>query len=316
MSISSANFIERQFCPVCKSKKNKTIYSCGFLEQPVKEYLESFYSSQGGIEFDYLQGGEFILQECGDCGLIFQKQVLSDLLMRKLYEEWIDFKIDLASFRSLDGGIYASVIFSEIKMLIDYFKEPPGNLSFFDFGMGWGKWPEIASLLGCNSFGLELSRQKIEYAGNFKVTVISEEEIPNHRFDFINLHETLEHLERPLEVLEYLAPSLKSGGLIKLCVPDGFDIKKRLKILDWKAEKGTRNSLNPVAPLEHINCFRRDNLIKIARLAGLVPVKIPLFIQYTYAINLKSIKQSIRNLIAPIKRNLLNQGTTIYFAKS
>ncbi len=313
--MSLSNFIQRQFCPACRSKKNKTIYSCGFLEQPIKEYLESFYSSQGGIEFNYLQGGEFILEECGDCGLIFQRQVLNDLLMHKLYEEWIDPEIDLASFRSLNSGIYASNILSEIKMLIDYFRQTPGNLSFFDFGMGWGKWTEIASLLGCNSYGLELSQKKSEYAGNFKVRVISEKEITSNRFDFINLHEILEHLEHPLGVLEYLALSLRPRGLIKICVPDGFDIKKRLKILDWKAEKGTRKSLNPIAPLEHINCFNRGNLIKMAQRAGLVPVKIPLINQYAHAINPRSIKQSIRNLVAPIRRNLLNRGTIIFFAK-
>jgi hypothetical protein len=263
-----------------------------------------------------LQGAEYILQECGDCGLIFQKQVLNVLLMNKLYEEWIDPKIDLETFLGLDNDVSASIIFSEIKMLIDHFKEAPGNLSFFDYGMGWGKWPEIAGLLGCNSFGLELSREKSEYAGNFKVTVISQKEIPNYKFDLINLHETLEHLQQPLELLEYLAPVLRSRGLIKICVPDGFDIKKRLKILDWRAEKGTRNSLNPVAPLEHINCFRRDNLIKMARQAGLEPVKIPLLTQYAHSVNPKSIKQSIRNLIAPIRRNLLNQGTIIFFARS
>ena len=55
--------------------------------------------------------------------------------------------------------------------------------------------------------------------------------------------------------------------------------------MDWKAPKNSRNSLNPVAPLEHINCFRRKSLIKMAAIAGMEEVVIPMSIQYAYTSN-------------------------------
>jgi hypothetical protein len=47
-------------------------------------------NGKGGVEFEYLQGARFVLQQCRTCGLIFQGQIGNDVLMHKLYEEWID----------------------------------------------------------------------------------------------------------------------------------------------------------------------------------------------------------------------------------
>ncbi len=131
-------FLNRQSCPACNSKEYTTIYSCKFIESPIKEFLVSFYNPQGGIEFDYLDEAEYVLNECIDCGMVYQKQIPDDSLMHKLYTEWIDPNKTFTS--DVEGRVldYYAEYAQEIMMLIAYFQTLPSKLAFLDFGMGWG----------------------------------------------------------------------------------------------------------------------------------------------------------------------------------
>ena len=114
------------------------------------------------------------------------------------------------------------------------------------------------------------------------MTVLTWEEIPTHQFDFINTEQVFEHLSQPLETLEYLSKALKPHGIIKISVPNGWNIEEKLAIGDWDASKESPQSLNPVAPLEHVNCFTYQSIIKMAQLVGLKPlVTIKIAIQKT-----------------------------------
>jgi 2-polyprenyl-3-methyl-5-hydroxy-6-metoxy-1,4-benzoquinol methylase len=157
-----------------------------------------------------------------------------------------------------------------------------------------------------------VSRSRREYAGAHGIIVISWDKIPDYRFDVIHAEEILEHIPEPLETLSYLKNSLKPEGIIKVSVPDGYDIKKRLSILDWTAPKFSKNSLNSVSPLEHINCFNRDSLIRMTDIAGLEIVNMPLRLQYAYATNWRLIKPALKNILYPLYRSILKKGTHIF----
>jgi 2-polyprenyl-3-methyl-5-hydroxy-6-metoxy-1,4-benzoquinol methylase len=309
--MSKDHFIKRACCPACKSTSHKIIYSCEFLESPVRDYIKAFYASQGGVEFKYLEGSSFKLRECSDCGVIYQEEIPNEFLSKKLYEQWIDPEIALKQHLDSKDLNYYSGYAQEIMMLIAYIKAIPSQLKFFDFAMGWGRWAMMAMAFGCESYGLELSKSRQEYAKSHGIIVIAWDEIPDYRFDVINTEEILEHIAEPLKTLSYLKNSLKPEGIIKISVPDGHDIKRRLRILDWTAPKFSKNSLNPVSPLEHINCFNRDSLIKMADRAGLEIVNIPLTIQYAYTTNWRLIKPALKNILYPLYRYVLKRGTYI-----
>ena len=83
-------FEERKSCPACTSEKIRIRYHALYTEQPLKQYLIDFYTTQGGIEFEYLNNEEYILCDCLSCGMIFQKKIPNLELMKRLYEYWID----------------------------------------------------------------------------------------------------------------------------------------------------------------------------------------------------------------------------------
>ncbi len=152
----------------------------------------------------------------------------------------------------------------------------------------------MARAFGGEAYGTELSISRITYAQSEGIKVIAWDEIPEHRFDFINTEQVCEHLPQPLETLRYLAASLRPNGLIKISVPNGSDFKRRLKAADWTAPKFYRNSLNAAAPLEHINCFNYQSLLRMADLAGLKPTALPWSIQLKYRLSSEVAKEALK----------------------
>lgn len=268
-------FVRRSHCPCCQSPEGIELCRAPYTEGPLRDYLVSFYSAQGTIDLEYLDEQEYILIECPGCGLIYQKEIPGELLMQKLYEEWIDPRkvFELVEKRRTIG--YFSGLSAEVVSVVRQLGRPPMQLQFLDFGMGWGHWCRAAQAFGCTVYGAELSAARIDYARQTGIRVIDYEEISKLRFDFINTEQVFEHLTEPRETLAHLKQSLKVDGILKISVPDGGDIRQRLKKWNWQAPKYTVESLNPVAPLEHLNCFNRDSLSRLARECGLIPIEVP-----------------------------------------
>ena len=79
-TMSNAHFVSRESCPGCRSTDAKTIYQKPFDQPPVSVYLNDFYSTCGKVEFEYLEGSNYILNECNNCGMIYQKEIPGDAL--------------------------------------------------------------------------------------------------------------------------------------------------------------------------------------------------------------------------------------------
>jgi 2-polyprenyl-3-methyl-5-hydroxy-6-metoxy-1,4-benzoquinol methylase len=293
-------FITRNKCPACNSIRFKEIYGNPFTESPIREYLKAFYSAQGKIELEYLEGATYSLVECERCGLIFQREIPGEALMEILYEHWIDPEAALQQYENRSGlDVYAEYA-ENVMQIIAHFRTKPSMLSFLDYGMGWGKWAVMVRAFGCNSYGLDLSLTRRNYANQGGVTVLNREELGGHQFDFISADWVFEHIPEPLETLYDLRSVLKLEGLIRISVPTVREVDRRLKMMDWHAPKDTRNSLNAVAPLEHINCFRRETLLKMAAMAGMKEVHIRMDRHFQLARNLSGIRRLVKNVILPV----------------
>ena len=309
------NLISREKCPACNSVGFHVIYENKYDESPIRDYLLGFYSSQGTVEFEYLKDASYILCECNECNLIFQKDIPNEILMERLYEHWIDPQAALESHTKNNLEYYAYYA-QEIMQIIDFFNNQPSLLDFFDFGMGWGKWALMVKAFGCNSYGAELSVDRIKYAESNGIKSVKWEEIPEHKFDFINTEQVFEHISDPLQTLIHLKSSLKDNGIIKISVPETNDIKRCLKIMDWQSPKYSKNSLNAVAPLEHINTYRRSSLLKMAEKAGMEEVFIPLKTQYKYSItNWKNITAIAKNIVRPVYRIFFKNQNCVFLRK-
>jgi SAM-dependent methyltransferase len=207
--------------------------------------------------------------------LVYQSEIPGPALSLKLYEEWIDPQKAFEVYEAPRDLAYFLALADEIANLIQHFNVAPAGLRALDFGMGWGFWCRMAMGLGCEAYGVEISPTRIKNAARRGIQVLRWEEIPNHQFDLINADQVFEHVPQPLETLRHLRQALKPGGLLKISVPDGRNAARNLRRWNWEAAAGSDDSLNSVAPLEHINCFTRKALVAMAARAGLRPAFVP-----------------------------------------
>ncbi len=308
-------FDKRESCPACESKSYQSLFSSNFDSGPIRQYLNSFYESNV-IKYEYLKDAKYTLHECQNCGLIYQYEIPNAALLDKLYGEWLDPELQCFSRATLRRDLdYHINDAGEIMMLIAYFGGNPAKLTFLDFGMGWGFWALMAKAFGCTSYGTELSPIKFEHCKSQGIRAVHFEELKPETFDYINTEQVFEHIINPLETLKNLKFHLKGHGIIKISVPNGNDVKRRLKAPEWAAPKYSKNSLNSVSPLEHINCFNRSSILRMAETAGLQEVRIPLRLQYVYGINWKPFRPLGYTLYQPFYRNVLKKGTYLFFHK-
>lgn len=310
----SNHFIKRTSCPVCGSQKAESLFTCGYTEPPVWDYLSRYYGEQGFIEKQLLEGAEYELVECKECKLVYQRFIGDDFLLTKLYTDWINPERALSSDRKRWQLFYYERHAQEIMMFIRYFGKAPADLSFFDFGLGWCEWCFMARGFGVNVSGTELSKDKIEFAKQNGIDVIPFDEIPNHKFDLIHTEQVFEHIAQPYEVMSHLSKALKPGGLLKLSVPWGNDVRGLLRRIDWNAPQDAEWSPMSVAPLEHVNTYPTSTLKALGRRAGLEPIRIGVGV-LILDFNKSRFKEGLRTSFRPIYRKMNKKGSYVLFRK-
>jgi len=220
------------------------------------------------------------------------------------------------SWQRIDGGIerhdnlrYQQATAEEILLVLELLQRRPGEITVLDFGMGWGRWPRFAAAFGCRAFGVELGDPQVEFARRQGVEVLALEELPDAMFDFVNCEQVFEHLVEPHITLARLSRSLAGGGWLKINVPSGDRIAGLLRDPDWLAARGSRRSLNPVAPLEHLNCFTRRALDVLGERSGLRRQAPGATKQYAATIGLWPPKRLARAIARPPLRRLAPGAT-------
>ncbi len=285
------------------------------LEDPIKKHLVALYEPQGMIEPELLKGGTTRIRECLDCGALYHDEVPDDFLMDRLYEHWIDPKLALEAHRAHVTVDTRMMFIREIVLAINHLARGKA-LRALDFGMGWGDWCLMARAFGCDVVGSERSPSRSAHAQDSGTKTIDWDEISTQTFDLINCDQVLEHVVAPVDILKHLASALAPGGLLKVSVPDGADVRGRLKRGDWMATEGSADSLLSITPLQHINCFDHRSLLNMASRAGLEPAKIPLCVELGAAVDRMAPKTLLAGLTRPFGRKLFTRDTYVFLQRS
>src|SRR5690606_33840620 len=138
-----------------------------------------------------------------------------------------------------------------------------------DFGAGTGLWLQVAAALGCRTSAAEIGAGAAASLAQAGHQVFNPAALPSNQFDLINTEQVFEHLVDPRGLAIELARALRPGGILRISVPNGSDVRALLAAPNWTARKGSEGSLNAVAPLEHLNCFDHRSLLRLGSEAGL-----------------------------------------------
>jgi len=261
----------------------------------------------------WLEGGEFEVVLCNTCGLIYQRQVPDDVFMAELYGNWLGKNDPLAPNKPQLPMEYYGYLAQEVLQIFEFLRKRKHGIdrpNVLDFGLGWGNWAQVARAFGGNVSGVEFSPSKIQHLKGLGFSILASDELHTNveKFDFINTEQVLEHLANPAEVTASLIRLLKPGGIIKLSVPDGRGIPRRLEHWDWAGANERREVLMPIQPLEHINCFTSDSLNRFAGRFGLKRLGLPIRNALAFPADWSGWRTISKGLLRPIKRHVLKRG--------
>lgn len=298
------NFIHRDECPSCESRA-----SCLIADQPNSSDLLSevlgLYKLSKSEMFD-LKRTRYRLNCCIECDTVYQPTVLDDESTVLLYDVWIDPARSLSLF--LDYKMEkAKQNFSVLEVCCHYTGKPLSRTTVGDFGAGWGAFSKIAYGLGCEVTAIELSSSRRDHLASFGIRVAEIKNIEPCSLDILNMDQVLEHLPQPRECLQEARRILVEGGILYVGIPYDKDLLRKLHQENWKENKfyfksshnRYKETLNAVAPLEHINAFSEAGLSKIMNDYGFLRMT---HATVKYKLGLKVNALFTKELIAVIER--------------
>ena len=260
-------FYSRNTCPICGGGNAENLCELAFTDDRLQAFMDSFYHRR--VNNTRLKTITYRVVRCRKCDFIYQQEILDDAGMAALYGDWVDHEQSLSKKRNTKATLFRQYS-GQIQTLQRLFPGPPGETRILEYGMGWGYWCRMAQAYGFEVSGYEISAQRCEHAKNMGLNVIDELPLLQQSFDFIFSNQVFEHLPDPLATLVSLSQRLATDGVIYIRVPDGRGVVRSLRQHGWSSD------LDAIHPLEHINCFTRNTLIRLAAAAGLKPFNPPL----------------------------------------
>jgi len=271
------SFERRPNCPACGASSADTLLRLPYSERALAQFMRRYYHAAKDIHAR-LDQAIYQIERCAECQLVFQRYVASGELLSVVYDDWLTgiYYPDTPEYLAQVAAPAATRDGHELLAVARTLAVDVSRLRVLDYGMGWGLWARIAKELGAESFGHELSETRLEHARQHGVRTVAPESFAEVQADFVNADQIIEHVGDPLGTLGQISRALKPTGILKISVPRAPDICRRLRVLDWDAPRGARNSLHPVQPIEHVNCFDWRSLEALCRRAGFRRIPIAL----------------------------------------
>lgn len=301
---------ERRRCPACDTEDSISLFRAAYHEPRMQTFLQRKFRKPREI-VRLLSGGDYELRKCRHCTLIYQRFILTPEYTTRLYDEWLindDAEQELSRERLPPRQL--AYFANEVLTIGRVLKKPHHQVRMLDYGLGRGWWCRMAQAFGFDACGTDLATHLVSEARRQGINAVEVDKLPGKRFDFINTEQVFEHLAHPLGVLRQLRELLEDAGRIKISVPEGRGMEKRIPLMDWTAPRWDRRYLLPATPLIHINTFTQRSIAVMAERAGLHPAPIP--IRYEYSLcDTSSLTTIGRSLLRPLYRR--TSGATYMF---
>ncbi|TDQ16975.1 methyltransferase family protein [Algoriphagus boseongensis] len=137
-------------------------------------------------------------------------------------------------------SVFEKIIFSEAKKVLHQAKKlNPQASKLLDFGSGKGQFLAQAQAEGWKVLGVETEKSRADFAKeNYKVPVFNSfyegGKIQGGQFDFLTLNHVLEHLPKPISLLEELvSQNLEENGILYIEVPRADSWQAKLAGKSW-----------------------------------------------------------------------------------
>lgn len=285
--------INREACPVCQSKDRTILLSVKHDSPGFIDFLkfEAYYGKSFYEEYNTGAARQMLYEiaECNNCHFFYLTEVLSDMGMGLLYNDWLDKEMLKVHYSKLPYSYYQEHMLGLIKKHFSKKQQP----TLMDFGAGYGIFVGMSVKAGFKTYAFDLSSDKNDFMDSMGVTIINDLTKFKNSFDFIWVNQVFEHVSDPLSIVKQLKESLTDDGLIYIAVPDCSNLKNILA-----EKKLTQPLFRLLSPHQHVNAFTNSTLKLLGTNSGLQPLGFADYLKlYNTKLNLAELKLLVKRTI-------------------
>jgi SAM-dependent methyltransferase len=267
MEALNSDIFRRINCPICDNNSFKVVIKFT-PEQFLNEERKKYYNLKSlGIDRDT----NFYIKKCKKCGFVFVNPRLRSDLYSIVYneakegqyenKEWAYEAGDLGSLYNLHHKYRESFLFLTTLLYFKKYFEKPKNdgykrLRLLDYGCGYGHTLELCKVFGIDGVGVEIDQKRLDFCKKKDLNVKFPSELPeSEKFHIVISSSVIEHIDDLDFYFKYISDRIVKNGIFSFngLTPKMIDIEKK------------RNFFKNVMPLEHINYFTRESLLRIAK---------------------------------------------------
>lgn len=311
---STSLFRERSVCPVCASPSLLCLYQISYGDKLFRKFLELEQTYKQAFWGDYDQGlfenENYIISKCADCGFIFQRNVLNDSGLKRLYDQWIDPQATYEIHNNLDLLAKSRAYVHRLNIVLRQFSDLNG-INILDWGGGFGDFCASATNSGVNVAALEFSDERKYHLEKRGIEVVKMDDLKENNYHFINLDQVLEHIVDPVFLLRHIRKYLRDDGILFVGTPKCA----RAEVL-IRSGNLTPEVFSYLSPLQHINAFTNKTLkvaCKNAKLKVLFSINPQPALIFSRHELLDSMYDLIKNFARPLNYYFL--GTSFLLRK-
>ena len=174
------------------------------------------------------------------------------------------FKKRNQEYEDISGYVTRTAVFERyFNAHLDLIEKYVKRGKLLDVGCSVGLWMDTARKRGFEVFGIDSSREAINFARkelrlNVKRGEFERMGFGRQKFNLIVLNHVLEHMENPVGVLKKSYKLLLSGGIVFVGLPNKASLLSKIQKENWW---GWRLG-------DHHWHFQKENVFKILKLAG------------------------------------------------
>ncbi len=269
-----AVFDSRDRCIACNSRSLAKKAGGGFWDEPLRSLIAADPWSVSPLP--YLEDAQWEFVRCS-CGQAYHRYVLSPEWQAIRFSQWMGERA-LLEFAERHGYNAAHTKFQIGKDCVSHLLKldalthdvRPNDelLRLLDFGCGWGTFPALAKMFGCEAYGIDFDADRRNRSATglqlYPDLAALDSEV-KRPFHAITMFEVLEHLVDPMATLRELRERLVPGGILVLEVPN----------CDGVSGIGSESDYRLIHPLDHINAFSPQTLKAFAARAGFEAIVAP-----------------------------------------
>lgn len=205
----------------------------GRLREEVVERVPCPVCGEAPCDAEFEKEG-FTFVRCRACGLVYVNPCLKDELVTQVYkhQSYSDIMRSLmepsAAYRRERFGVERVQILNRFVRATNR----PGR-RLVDVGCATGFFLEAAAADGWDACGVESNPYQADFARkrglNVRNETIEESSFEEGSFDAVTMFEVIEHVKRPMRVLEKARALLRPGGMVFVYTPN-FDCAERLLV--------------------------------------------------------------------------------------